>query len=278
MIIAKLALVAIVIVLWYSLDNITGNVVKETPDKDPYPSRDVKALTIANWNLEIYGAAKAAKETLLQDYADIIDDFDIMFVQEIRDKNGSAFQALCDHLPQYKCKISSRAGRSSSKEQYGVLYRSISLETGKEISMVNWEDYNPDKQDRWERPPLAVTFDVAGYQFTVYNIHVKPAAVQQELAALEQMITNKGNILLMGDFNADCSYYNSQQEKEFDAWHWILGDTDTSVGQQSCAYDRIILNDDALEEFGKKGIVSEGITEEHSDHYVVWVGIEPREK
>ena len=28
-------------------------------EKDPYPSRDVKALTIANWNLNIFDAAKS---------------------------------------------------------------------------------------------------------------------------------------------------------------------------------------------------------------------------
>ena len=251
--IGKVMLVVIIMLIWYSWGNITGNVIKKIPGDDPYPSRDVKAITIANWNLEVFGAAKAANETMLRDYASIMDDFDIMFVQEIRDKDGAAFQALCDHMPNYNCNISSRAGRSSSKEQYGVLYRNQSLETGKEIKIVGWEDYNPDKQDRWERPPLAVTFDVEGYVLTVYNMHVKPADVRQELAALEQMMPDDGNIVLLGDFNADCSYYNPKQEKEFDSWHWILGEEDTSVGKQSCAYDRIILNNDALEEYGKKG-------------------------
>ena len=275
----KIILVAIVAFIWLSFDSITGNVVKTPSDTDPYPSKDVKALTIATWNLQIFGVTKAANEELLQDYVSILDDFDIVFVQEIRDKSESAFQTLCARLPDYTCAVSARAGRSASKEQYGVLYRDVSLETGKSIKLIKLQDSTPDQQDRWERPPLAATFAVDGYVFTAYTIHIKPAAVQQELAALEALVPDKGNILILGDFNADCSYYNAQQEQEFDTWHWIIRDTaDTTVAQSSCTYDRILLNDDALEEYGKKGIVTAGITEVHSDHYLIWVGLEPKEK
>ena len=270
--------VSIALFVWYMFGPLTGNVTRD-PLQDPYPSRDGPALTLAHWNLDVFGVTKAGQETLLQDYASLIDDFDIIFIQEIRDKGGSAFQALCALLPQYACKVSNRAGRSSNKEQYGVLYRSISLETGKTIRLVDWHDYTPDPQDRWERPPLAVTFSADDYIFTVYTLHVKPAAVQQELADFETLVADdNGNILLIGDFNADCTYYSPQQEKEFDSWHWIIRDTaDTTVAQSSCAYDRAIMNDEALEEYRKKGIVTIGITEAHSDHYLVWVGLEPEE-
>lgn len=256
------------IVLGYSLSHIMVQ----------SPSEDKPVVTIAAWNLEVFGPAKAAQQDLLQDYAAIIDDFDIVVVQEIRDKSETAFKALCDHLPDYTCNISSRAGRSASKEQYGLLYRNMSLETGKQITLTKWHDYNPDQQDRWERPPVAATFDVEGYQFTLYGIHVKPTDVQQEVAALEDVVVNEGNVILVGDFNADCTYYNPKKKNALTAWHWIITDKeDTTVGKASCAYDRVLLNDNAFAEYEKKGIVAEGITQEHSDHYLVWVGLEPEE-
>jgi len=92
------------------------------------------------------------------------------------------------------------------------------------------------------------------------------------------VMREEGNIVLLGDLNADCDYYDAKRKKEFAAWHWVIADKeDTTVGKSSCAYDRILLNDDALAEYGKKGVVSEGITPEHSNHYLVWVGVEPEE-
>lgn len=267
-IVSWIILCGIGLMLWYSLDQILN---QAPPEERP-------TVTIAAWNLEVFGQAKAAKQDLLQDYASIIDDFDIVFIQEIRDKNETAFQALCDYLPDYTCNLSSRAGRSASKEQYGLLYRNMSLATGKRIVLQKWQDYNPDQEDRWERPPLAVTFDVEGYLLTAHIIHVKPADVEEELSALEELVVNEGNTIILGDLNADCDYYNARKKKEFGAWHWIIRDEDdTTVGKTSCAYDRILLNDDAFEEYGKKGIVAEGIAKEHTDHYLVWVGLEPEE-
>ena len=268
-ILSWIILCSIGIILWYSLSHIM----------DQSPPEEKPAVTIAAWNLEVFGPAKAAKQNLLQEYAAIIDDFDIVIVQEIRDKQETAFKALCDYLPDYTCNLSTRAGRSQSKEQYGVLYRNMSLETGKQITLMQWYDYNPDEQDRWERPPLAVTFDVEGYQFTLYGIHVKPAEVAQELRALEDIVVNEGNVIILGDVNADCGYYDAHKKKEFVAWHWIITDKeDTTVGKASCAYDRILLNDDAFAEYGTKGIVTEGIFKEHSDHYLVWVGLVPEDR
>ncbi len=53
-------------------------------------------MTIANWNLQIFGDAKAH---LVPVYASIIDDYNITFVQEIRDADLSAFIQLCAALP-----------------------------------------------------------------------------------------------------------------------------------------------------------------------------------
>jgi hypothetical protein len=229
-------------------------------------------FTVANWNLQIFGDTKASDAFLLFNYMAVISDYDIIFVQEIRDKDGSSFRKLCLLLNGYECEISSRAGRSTSKEQYGIIYKDY-------IDLVELEDYNPDKFDRWERPPIKATFNVSGYLFTAYNIHTKPSDVPNEMEYLEDVIEKEeGNVILLGDLNADCDYYNPVKEDDFDTWNWIIKDEeDTTVGTTDCAYDRIIINDNMFPEYIDGGVREEKISKELSDHYVVYIKLNKKD-
>ena len=226
---------------------------------------DADTVKIANWNLQVFGTSKASNSDLMQTYTSIINDYDIIFIQEIRDKSGTAFTQLCSMLSNYSCVSSSRAGRSVSKEQYGVVYKHG-------INITSIRDFNPDSQDRWERPPVKIKFSINGYPLTAYNLHSKPSEVQEELEYLENAVMDSGNVLILGDLNADCSYYNNEKETEFDSWNWLIkDDEDTTVAKSDCAYDRIILNADATEEYHDYGIYKKSITKDVSDHYLVWV-------
>lgn len=224
-------------------------------------------LKIANWNLQIFGKTKASNNELIQIYASIIDGYDIIFIQEIRDKSQKAFPKLCSLLPNYNCIASSRAGRTASREQYGVIYK-------KDIELTNFKDFNPDPLDRWERPPIEVTFNIKGYKLITYNIHTKPDDAPREIDYLEDIVKTKGNVIVLGDLNADCSYYNPLIEDDFGSWTWIIGDEeDTTASSTNCAYDRIILNDDVYEEYVNDEIYKQ-ITKNISDHYLVWVELQ----
>ena len=225
-------------------------------------------FTIANWNMQTFGDKKSSDGNLMGIYADAISHYDIIVLQEIRDKDASGFYKLCGMLPEYSCNISSRAGRTSSKEQYGIIYL-------KRFNLEKVVDYNPDTDDRWERPPFRADFSLDNYSFTVYTIHTKPNDTEREISSLESLIdseTNHKNIYVLGDMNADCSYYNPHKENIFHSWHWIIQDNDdTTTGPSDCAYDRIILNDDAYNEFLDYGIYRDSIDTQVSDHYPVWV-------
>ena len=221
-------------------------------------------FTIANWNMKVFGIKKASDENLMNLYASIISNYDIIFLQEIRDESGESFNQLCSLLPSYNCNISSRAGRTSSKEQVGIVYR-------KGIKIINFIDFNPDSLDRWERPPIELEFDVNGYEFNVYNIHTKPTNASLELTNLNSVVSNSGNTIVLGDFNADCSYYDHGKEDQFNEWNWIISDRDsTTSSNSSCAYDRIIINDNAKKEFEEYGIFNNSINKNVSDHDLVW--------
>ncbi|AJF62370.1 MAG: Deoxyribonuclease-1 [archaeon GW2011_AR20] len=244
--------------LYYSA-NFRGDVVF-TGETIREPGR----YKIANWNLNIFGVSKANNSALIESYANILSKYDIIFIQEIRDASYTSFDKLCIHLANYTCITSSRAGKSISKEQYGIIYRN-------EINIAEVKDYNPDP--RFERPPIKITFDLKDYFLTVYNIHTKPEDVSKELSYLEDLVEDTGNIMIIGDLNADCSYYNNYKETQFDKWHWIINDDeDTTVSRRDCAYDRIIFNDNAYEYYVDYGILK-NINSTQSDHYLIWTSV-----
>lgn len=235
--------------------SITGNVIKSFNNEN--------GLKIANWNLQIFGISKASNDNLMNFYKEKINDYDIIFIQEIRDESGTAFKKLCSLLDGYECLISSRAGRTNSKEQYGVIYNNS-------IKVNYLKDYNPDLQNRWERPPIEVNFNLDEFNLTIFNIHIKPDDVKNELNYLEDIALNKEYTMIIGDLNMDCSYYSAEIETEFDNWNWIINDKeDTTSGNSNCAYDRIIVSDLLKTKIIRYGIEKD-INKEQSDHYLVW--------
>lgn len=53
-------------------------------------------------------------------------------------------------------------------------------------------------------------------------------------------------MILLGDFNADCDYFNpgtSGHPLRGDRFHWIIVDSVRTAVQSGCTYDRIVLTD-----------------------------------
>ena len=219
-------------------------------------------IKIANWNLQIFGDDKAANDTLMDIYVNKIKGYDIIFVQEIRDLDSSAFDNLCLRFNDYSCRVSSRAGRSSSKEQYGLLFK-------KNLELVNFIDYNldSDSDKKWERPPVEAEFLINGTKYNIYNIHIKPSDAHSELKELDLMIGKPSEkVIILGDLNADCDYYTREDHLEFpaDTWTWNIRDSeDTTVAATDCAYDRIITNF-AVDGYG----IDTNVTRDVSD--IIW--------
>ncbi len=218
-------------------------------------------VSIASWNLNIFGDKKSGNESLMQQYYNIISKFDIIFLQELRDADGSALIKLCAIFNEsYNCINSSRAGSTSSKEQYLLLY-------SKEFQLLNFNDYNLFNTTGFERPPIKLDFNYNNINFTIYGIHTKPSDTKTEIANLENLIINEGNIIILGDLNADCSYY--KKGNDFTDWHWVIN-KDTTIASNDCAYDNMIINQEFYNYFIQQGVYTENITETLSDHYLIY--------
>lgn len=221
-------------------------------------------FSFACWNLQIFGPTKGSNETLLAYYADKLDEYDLFIVQEIRDKSGDAIEALASRLPTYEYVLSERAGSSTVKEQYAVFYND-------RANLVSTYDYTPAEQEEFERPPYRATFTANNWTFTLYTIHTDPDDVPNELTHLESIVGSPTeDTIVIGDLNADGSYYDEDDRAHFPTWTWAIGnDIDTTVAQSDNTYDRIIINDAVTNNYLSSGTMDD-VTEEQSDHYLIY--------
>ena len=220
-------------------------------------------ISIACWNLQIFGPSKASNETLLDYYAEKLEEYDIFIVQEIRDASGTAIETFAEGFPDYQYIISNRAGQSSSKEQYAVFYND-------QATLVDSYDYQADYQEDMQRPPLKVTLTSNNWTFTLYTIHTQPVNVLGELSILETIVGNPtGDTIILGDLNADGSYYDEDNIEHFTDWNWVVtNDVDTTVATSDNTYDRIIINEATENNLISFGVMDD-VIKDQSDHYLV---------
>ncbi|KAL4226027.1 Deoxyribonuclease-1 [Mactra antiquata] len=125
------------------------------------------------------------------------------------------------------------------------------------VQVVDFHQYNDAPTDRFEREPFSVRVRPIGgnWDFALSALHAKPADAVIEIGELLNVYNDLRNhwkdvpdIILMGDFNADCSYAKesdlSRLQIYYDSnFYWPLGtDADTTTSTSTtCAYDRFVI-------------------------------------
>jgi endonuclease/exonuclease/phosphatase family metal-dependent hydrolase len=238
-----------------------------------------------SFNIQIFGVSKMAKPEVVRILVDIVSQADIIAVQEVRSLNIDPVEQFMVFLPDtYKYVIGPRQGRSSSKEQYWVIYDSSKI-------TVLEEDSWPDEDDIFERSPYAVYFKTIGtFDFILLNNHIQPSAAEKEIRALPRVVTyyvdlwKDSDVLVMGDFNADGQYFDgSLLDSIFPVTEYriIFTNENTTLARSHNTYDRFIITNPAVEDFtGNFGVIrfdevydfkSYGFSPRKvSDHYPVW--------
>jgi hypothetical protein len=226
-----------------------------------------KGIKIASWKLDITGVGKAYNSTIMEMYAGKIKNYDVIFIQGLQESSGTFLGALCGNLPDYNCIVSSRSGRTVEKEQYIIIYKRL-------FDILDIKDYNPEYQNEFEHPPVRVKFGINGYEFSAYTIKTYTTAAKLEISALQKLVKDEGDVIILGSLNADCGYYDRAVENNFAVWTWIVKDSDdTTVAKTDCAYERILLNSNMQTKFINYGI-DKDITYILSDYYLVWTEID----
>jgi endonuclease/exonuclease/phosphatase family metal-dependent hydrolase len=229
------------------------------------------------------------KQEVVQVLVDVVSHADVVAIQEVRsiiDEPVKAFMAKLD--PRYGYVLGPREGRTSSKEQYWVIYDTDKLE-------VIDSDVFDDVGDRFQRRPMAVYFQTKDkFNFILIDNHIQPSDATREIGVLPEVIAyfqdkwDEMDVLIVGDFNADGVYYNENDLinvfPESDYLIILTNEYDTTVagmGEDSTTYDRFIITNSAREDYtGNFGVVyfdkmydfaELGIEPKQvSDHFPIW--------
>jgi len=230
-----------------------------------------KSVSIASWNLCNFGKKKAQNSQIIKEYANILTNYDIAFLQEIKDSSGKYFQKLAEAAPTHHAALFSKT--SSQTERIGVLIRKNAG-----ISVLSFKDFSHSNRSEWFHPPVEITFKMNQYTCSVLNLHTSPKRTKQEISALENIAATNMNSIIIGDLNADTPFYSQKQAADFTNWFWpIKSMQDTTLSKNTHAYDRILMNSNVAREYLSHEIRREGITPELSDHYPISVKIIPQD-
>ncbi|XP_078576405.1 deoxyribonuclease-1-like [Branchiostoma floridae x Branchiostoma japonicum] len=223
-------------------------------------------LKIAAFNVQVFGLRKMSNPEVVKTLVQIIRRYDIIAIQEIRDSSETAFPTLLakvnKDLPPdqtYRSIISERLGRTSSKEQYGFMYKPSRVTVTDSYHYDDGEEAvgkvkNP--KDAFQREPFIVRFSApktAVDDFAVVVIHTSPRDAVKEIDHLtdvyDDVVHKWGleDVIITGDFNAGCSYVTKSEWAGIRLRHdpsftWLIGDdVDTTVAKSDCPYDRFVL-------------------------------------
>tara|TARA_Y100000766_G_scaffold245633_1_gene225637 strand:- start:3141 stop:4112 length:972 start_codon:yes stop_codon:yes gene_type:complete len=256
-------------------------------------------VRIATFNIKIFGETKMGKADVVSELVNITLRYDMVVVQEIKDLDQTVPYDFLDAINAqsnvtYAIALSERSGQQQddqgSQEQYAFYYRT---------SRFNLESswlHNDSELDEFQREPFISTFQMLStngtvlQDITLITLHTKPANAVNETASLHNVVetykenTTVSDIVVLGDFNADCSYASTYELNQLDIrdpdYLWVVPDSaDTTFSENThCAYDRIVLTSDVDGRFfGRWGVDRSMTSSDVSDHFPVWFDLDIRE-
>ena len=245
-------------------------------------------IKIATFNIQTFGKTKAGKPELMEELASIIREYDIVAIQEIKNKEGSVPTKFLTEINKdgsaYTLVVSERSGLQpddeTSQEQYAYYLNTETLHIIDDAGL-----YDDSGSDQFNREPYLARFGVndGNFTFALITVHTKPELAIAETKALDDVFTwaqnqypDEDDFIALGDFNAACDYARPSDfigSPIVDDYIWIIpDDADTNVSPtEACAYDRIVITNDATEDYaGSFGVDTSLSSNAVSDHYPVW--------
>jgi len=253
---------------------------------------------IASFNIKVFGETKMSKPAVVDALVDIVLTYDLVAVQEIKDIDQTVPYDFLDAInakstTTWEMLLSPRSGLQeddqSSQEQYAFYYNASVFR-----SIGNGTLHNDSVNDDFQREPFIGQFEVldsngtgTGFDLSLITVHTKPGdETIGEINALHHVVNtylenNSGEqeVVLLGDFNAACSYVSSNELSNSPLAHsnytWLIeNNVDTTVSDSYCAYDRIVTNGDLDGRLvGTWGVDTSFSDSDISDHYPIWFDI-----
>jgi endonuclease/exonuclease/phosphatase family metal-dependent hydrolase len=284
-------------------NNTQNSTIPQIDEPQTPPGQTNLSIRIATFNIQVFGESKRSKPEVMDVLAKTARNFDILAVQEFRDDTETTLPIYLERInmlpgPKYAATMSPRLGRTSSKENYAFIYNTDTIRLLAGSNFTFTDPPEGSTADLFQREPFIARFQAANdpsFDFTLITIHTEPDGTPQELSSLPLALDsararygNETDFIILGDMNADCSYLSASEAASLalrnSSFQWVVPDSaDTTVKSTDCAYDRIILAGTAQAEYGGSwGIfrfdneygLNQSASEDVSDHYPVWVGLD----
>jgi len=252
------------------------------------PAKSTNSIRIASFNIQTFGDRKASKSHVMERLAEIVRQFDIVAIQEIRTKSTDHMARFIELINQpgrhYDHVTGERLGRTNSKEQYAYVFDRQTIEVDRNSVYTIY-----DGNDMLHREPLVAWFRVRGpppneaFTFKLVNMHTDPDEAQEEMNAMDDVYyavandrSGEDDIILLGDFNVN--YRQIGQLADVAYIHWVISKQATNT-RKTKSYDNLFFSSRATTEFMGRGGVLDFLREfnltesqalEISDHLPVW--------
>jgi deoxyribonuclease-1-like protein len=267
-----------------------GPAATNTTWTQPPPPRinSTGTVRIASFNIQVFGEAKIASPEVMPIIVDILKNFDVIAIQEIRSQTDVCAELVrmlnADGRYRYSYVVGPRLGRTVSKEQYAYIFDMATIEVDPN------QLYTVDDPNRYlHRPTLVGWFRVRGpapheaFTFSLANVHTDPDEVDRELEWLDDVFLavrddqrQEDDVIMLGDFNA----HNTRlgQLGQLPGLVCVVNNTHTNTRGDK-QYDNILFSRVATTEFSGRGGVFDFLRQYNlsleralavSDHLPVW--------
>ncbi len=287
------------------LDGLTGGIVGGSGEATIQPvslrtlgQKSPQTIRIATFNIQVFGDKKSQDANVMQSLAQVISQFDVVAIQEVRGGDSAAIDRLVDLVNRsggaYAGIISEPIGRTSQKESYAFVWDQSRIMFNPNSAYVV-----QDAADRMHREPMVASFEVRTvasdgrlpFSFNIINAHTDPDEVSatrgiNELDVLDDVFvrvrdyeyqtSGQEDTLLVGDLNVDVK--GLSELGSIPNVVSIAGDIKTNT-LRTKTYDHILIDRTMTTEYtGRYGVLDFqtdlGLTQEQasrvSDHQPVW--------
>jgi len=242
---------------WGGVASVDGPVTSDVP-----PRVGGNSITIASFNIQTFGEAKLSRPNVVEVLARTIRRFDIIAIQEIRDKRTDALNRLVQAVnadgSKYDSLLGPALGRTTSTERYGFIYNMERIAVDrKNVYTVD------DPYDLFHREPLVARFQTRAstpFTFTLINIHTDPDEVAREVNALADVLrgvqqdgSDEDDVMVVGDLNADPAHFDKLARVP--RVTWAISNNQPTNTRRTATYDNVVFNRDSTTEFtGHSGV------------------------
>ncbi|XP_035229581.1 deoxyribonuclease-1-like [Stegodyphus dumicola] len=235
-----------------------GNSIRKKKQPNKVATEESKVverpLHIGSYNIQTLGKKKFQNIDIMLTIEKIISRYDLMLVMEVMTSESHFMEKLLRDVNAFRppgavYNMTLSESHPQTKEHCAFFYRVDKLQ------IARMESYT-DPAEQFYRKPFFVLFNSPTLRdmkrFGVIGHHAKPSQVVKELNGLADLYDRVRekyfieDVLLMGDFNAHCTYVKEKEWENITLWTrqeftWPIGShIDTTTNYKSCALDRFV--------------------------------------